>query len=194
MQKILATLPNQLTAARLGLIPIMWGFTLMKMPGYVGAGIFISFVTDVLDGYMARKFNQDSELGSRFDSLADNVLLLSALVWMWLLRPEVYIDNRWVCLLAVALFISSLLAGIVKFQRFANLHLYSSKAAGVAMYLFLSLTFLMDHYNPVFFVFAAGMFIISSAETLLLQLTFSKVDEHMGSLLLALQSRKSLDG
>jgi len=191
VRNLLKTIPNQLTAARLVLIPVMWALAWLKLPIYIGIGTFVSFITDVLDGRIARRLNQVSEFGSQFDSLADNLLLPSALVWLWLFRPEIYLDHILVCWIAITLYFSSLLLGAVKFKRFANLHLYSSKAASVAMYLFVSHALIADHYSPVLFYIATAMFLVSSIEGLLLQLVCSQVNEHMGSLLLVLQRRNS---
>lgn len=191
MRDLLKTVPNQLTAARLALIPIMWVLAWMKLPAYIGIGIFICFVTDVLDGYIARRLNQVSDFGSKFDSLADNLLLPSALVWVWLFRPEIYLDNPLICILGITLYFASLLLGGFKFKRFANLHLYSSKAASVALHLFVSHALIVNQYSRIFFYIAAVMFIVSSSETFILQLVSRRVDEHMGSLILVLQRRKS---
>ncbi len=184
MRQHFKSIPNQLTAARLVMIPVMWALTLMKLPVSVGIGMILSFATDVLDGFVARKLGQASEFGSKFDSLVDNLLLPSALVWLWLLRPEVYREHIWLGVFAITLYFSSLLLGLIKFRRFANLHLYSSKVSSVFMYLFISHAFIAAHYSPLLFYIATGMFVVTSAESLALQLISSKVDAHMGSIIL----------
>jgi cardiolipin synthase (CMP-forming) len=191
MRDLLKTVPNQLTAARLVLIPVMWVLAWLKLPVYIGIGTLASFITDVLDGHIARKLNQVSESGGRFDSLADNLLLPSALIWLWLFRPEIYVDNSLIFILAITIYFSYLLLGGIKFKRFANLHLYSSKAASVPMYLFFSHALIVDHYSRLLFYIAAAMFLVSSIESFLLLLVCSQVNEHMGSLFLVLQRRKS---
>jgi hypothetical protein len=47
------------------------------------------------------------------------------------------------------------------------------------------------HYSEALFYIAAGMFMLSSTETLALQLTRPHVDEHMGSILVALLKDRS---
>lgn len=183
MRDHLRTLPNQLTAARLVLLPILWLLAALGMPVFVGIGLAASFVTDILDGYLARRLGQVSDFGSRFDSLVDNILIPSALVWVWLLRPEVYRDHLLLALVAVVLYFSSLLVGIVKFRRFANLHLQSKRLGSVLMYLFVVHTLIVDHYNAILFYLALTVFLISSTEGLVLQLLCSRVDEHMHSIL-----------
>ena len=77
-------LPNKLTLLRIILIPVFmvvlyWGF-----PGcrYVALGIYIvACLTDLLDGYIARHYNQISDFGKFMDPLADKCLVMAALCW-----------------------------------------------------------------------------------------------------------------
>jgi cardiolipin synthase len=68
-------LPNLLTAARLALAPYL--FLLMFRHRYrtiIPLFIIIS-VTDVADGYLARRLHADSRLGAYLDPIADKILL-----------------------------------------------------------------------------------------------------------------------
>lgn len=187
----LKTLPNQLTAARIVLLPFLWALALLKLPVLLGIGTTISFVTDILDGYLARKLGQVSAFGSKLDSLGDNLLILSGLVWLWLLRPEVYRDNALFWLIGITLYVTALLVGLLKFKRFANLHLQSSRIGSVALCLFVAHTFIAPQYSPLLFYVAMGMFVLSEAECLLIQLVCTEVDEHMGSILFVLRRQQS---
>lgn len=187
MREHLRTLPNQITAARLVLLPILWTLTLLKLPTLVGIGLLLSLSSDILDGHLARRLGQVSKFGSKFDSLVDNILLPSAAVWLWLLRPEMYREHALACLIAFSLYISSLLLGVIKFRRFANLHLQSARIGSVVLYLFAAHALIADQYSPLFFYLAAGMFVLSSTESLLLQLICSEVNEHMGSIFFVLR-------
>lgn len=193
MRDLFKTVPNQMTTARLILILFMWVLAWYKLPVYIGIGVFFSFITDVLDGYFARKLNQVSEFGAKFDSLADNLLLPSTLVWLWLFRPAIYTENPLICGIAITLYFAALLLGGIKFKRFANLHLYSSKTAAVFMYLFASYSLVVAQYNRPFFYITVTMYLISCLDNLFLQLVCSDVNEHMGSVILVWLNRKSGD-
>ncbi len=193
VRDLLRTLPNQITAARLVLIPVLWVLAWLRMPKYVAAGILAALISDVLDGVLARRLDQVSEAGSKFDSVADNILLPSSVVWLYLLRPEVFVEHPWTMAAAVALYVSALFVGLAKFGRFANLHLYSSRIASVPLYAFMVHSLLAEHYDPILLYIALGLFIISSTERLLLLLTSSTVTEHMGSILLIRRARKNRD-
>ncbi len=76
-------LPNVLTLGRIGLIPV---FVLVFMDptperSLLAAVIFTTAaVTDLLDGYIARKTGQITKLGKLLDPIADKLLVLSALI------------------------------------------------------------------------------------------------------------------
>lgn len=74
-------LPNLISLFRLFLIiPFIFLFELMRVDNgyryYILFVIFIAFLSDLLDGYVARKTNQISELGKIIDPLADKVLVV----------------------------------------------------------------------------------------------------------------------
>ena len=72
--------PNILTGIRLLLIPVIFYFALKE--NYVLAVVFLTLsgLTDVLDGYIARKYNFISDFGTLFDPLADKLTQISTLV------------------------------------------------------------------------------------------------------------------
>lgn len=179
----LRLLPNQLTAIRFLAVPIMWVFALQGQMTCLGIGLTVSLVTDLLDGAVARKLNQSTEFGSKFDSLADQCLQLSALLWVIMLMPGVFTENPFISTLAVSMYIASLGTGLIKFKRLANLHLYLSKIGGLFLYIFLIASFLAGEYDKILFLLAGILFALSSAETLILQLTSTEVDSQMGSFL-----------
>lgn len=68
------TVPNIMSFFRLLLIPvIMWGFLAKKDYVLVAVLLVISGITDVADGYVARHFNQVSNLGKMLDPVADKL-------------------------------------------------------------------------------------------------------------------------
>lgn len=184
MLEDLKKISNQITLVRLSLLPLMWYLILMNYPlYYVGILLIICGVTDVLDGYLARRLDQVTEIGSRMDSWADNILLISAILWTALRLPEVFTENLPLMLTALGFYAAFLLVGAVKFHRFANLHLYLSKVATLVAYLFLVHALLTGIYSRGFFIFAALISILSNIEGIATQLILPQVDEHMGSLI-----------
>lgn len=74
------TIPNILSFFRLALIPIfVWAYCGAEQYGLTAALLVISGVTDVLDGFIARRFNMISDLGKALDPVADKLTQLAML-------------------------------------------------------------------------------------------------------------------
>ena len=79
-------IPNMLTIVRFILIPFIFG-TVISRHYFVGIVIFtISAFTDILDGYIARKYNYISDIGKLIDPLADKLTQLSLLLALTILN------------------------------------------------------------------------------------------------------------
>lgn len=92
-------LPTKITVLRLFLIPVFvfayfqegWSF-------YIAGFVFIlASFTDYLDGYLARKRNETTNLGAFLDPVADKLLVFSALI----LLSETGIIPSWSVLLII---------------------------------------------------------------------------------------------
>jgi phosphatidylglycerophosphate synthase len=186
----LALVPNQLTALRLALVPVLWGLAVLEQPRLVAAGLLLAGLTDVLDGFLARRLGQSSAFGSALDSVADTLIVRSGIAWLALLKPALFSDHPVVLIVWLGLDTAAFTLGLVKFRRIGNLHLSSSKAAGLVQYAFAVEAFLVGGYLPWLFFVAAGLGIVAATEALLLLLTRTAVDEHIGSLVPALARRR----
>ena len=104
--------PNKITLARLLLIPLVVFFYLAEFIPYgklVSTIIFVvACLTDFLDGYIARKYNQVTTLGKFFDSIADKVLIMTGLLLIVLptssILPAVY--PTWLGLVCVIIILA----------------------------------------------------------------------------------------
>jgi cardiolipin synthase len=81
----IATIPNLVSAIRIALVPVfLW---LMFGPGnYAAAGWLLGGIaaTDWVDGFLARRLGQVSELGKVLDPVADRLAVASAVVAGWI--------------------------------------------------------------------------------------------------------------
>ncbi len=82
------TLANRITIFRLVLVPVfcgmMFAYTVDRPLLRVAALVLyiVAALSDALDGYVARRYNQVSHLGRRLDPLADKLLVNLGLVFM----------------------------------------------------------------------------------------------------------------
>jgi cardiolipin synthase len=74
------TIPNALSILRLAGVPLfLWLVLGPKADGLALAVLMVSGVTDWLDGYLARRLDQTSKLGTLLDPVADRLYILSTL-------------------------------------------------------------------------------------------------------------------
>ena len=75
---------NKLTMLRVALIPAFLVLLYLPFPGHMAlalAAFILASVTDFVDGYIARHYNQVTDFGKFMGPLADKMLVMSALLW-----------------------------------------------------------------------------------------------------------------
>ncbi len=78
------TVPNLISLIRLGLIPVfLWLLFGKDDPAGAGSVFFVIAWSDWVDGYLARRLNQVSEIGKLLDPLADRIAVFVAVVFGW---------------------------------------------------------------------------------------------------------------
>lgn len=152
---------------------------------WLGVGLAVAAFTDVLDGAIARRYHSKTPRGSRLDSIADHTLTASTAFWLVLLRPDFVAEQLPLVGAWVALGVTALLVGWLRFRKVGDLHLYSAKVAGTLGYLFAIWLLLFGSYSQIAFYVVIAACMLASLESLLVVSIRSRVDEHIGSILLS---------
>ena len=74
------TIPNILTFMRMGLIPVFVSLVYYGYSKWALAVFLIAGISDGIDGFLARRFKQESELGTIIDPIADKLLMTTAFI------------------------------------------------------------------------------------------------------------------
>ena len=88
------TIPNQLTLLRILLIPVfvIVFYLPFSWSNELACVIFVlAAITDMLDGYLARKLEQISSLGAFLDPVADKLMIAVALILIVQKTPDIYL-------------------------------------------------------------------------------------------------------
>lgn len=89
------TTATKITLSRIAFIPVVVAVYLLNFPGHrmlAGVLFAIAALSDLIDGYVARKYNQVSDLGKFLDPIADKMLVV---VFMFLFVADNLIFNPW---------------------------------------------------------------------------------------------------
>lgn len=92
MSSKVLTIPNLLTFLRMALIPVFAIFLFYGKSGWALFVFFFAGLSDAVDGFVARRFDQQSELGTILDPIADKLLITTSFVILTL--PGTFAEVR----------------------------------------------------------------------------------------------------
>ncbi len=137
-------IPNCITSVRMAGAVVLFfvkPFSLLFYAIYTACGI-----TDVFDGFAARRLKAVSDFGSLLDSIADLVFYAAMLVYvipyLWKRVPK----GIWVVVgVIIVVRVISYLTAWVKYHRFASLHTYGNKLTGAFVFALPYLILILDN-------------------------------------------------
>lgn len=127
----LLTLPNLLTCFRFVATPFLLGFAWVGWKSAFLILLAVCFLTDMLDGWAARRTGQVSEFGAALDSWADVIIYLTISLCCWWLWPVLVASEWWAVSLTVGSCLLPALLGFYKFGSFTSYHTWTVKLAVV---------------------------------------------------------------
>ena len=134
-------IPNLLSFYRLIIFPLILYFAISNNEKLFVIFICISLITDVLDGFIARNFNMQTNFGLQLDNLADVATIITAFYGLFRFKWEDFQDHVWVIYLFVAIFIISYIISFIRFRKIPGLHLYGSVTSAYIMSIFFFVLF-----------------------------------------------------
>ena len=126
-------IPNLLSLFRIAAAPflLLAGWLGFPMLFFVLFGMML--FSDILDGYIARRMNQITELGAKLDSLGDITTYLSTPLAVWWLWPEIIRQEALYIVVALAVYIFPAFFSLAKFGQLASYHTWITKVSAVLM-------------------------------------------------------------
>jgi CDP-diacylglycerol--glycerol-3-phosphate 3-phosphatidyltransferase len=162
-------LPNLLSGYRILAFPVILYLILTGQRTPFIVMLCINLVTDIADGYIARRFNLATEFGARLDSIADLGTYFLAFTGM-LVIEHVFVQAHWVAfVLVMGLYVLQLLVCLARFRRPPHLHVYSAKLTGYLQGIFM-LTYFACGYTAWYFYLMIAVTCIAYLEELLILL------------------------
>lgn len=172
-------LPNLLTGFRFVAAPVLlwlaWNGHGIAFMGLLA----VAFLTDMLDGMVARLTGQVTQFGATLDSWADVITYLTIALCCWWLWPEMVRRELFYVGLIIASCLLPALAGILKFGRFTSYHTWGVKFAAASMGLTLYLLFLYGSTWP--FRIAAVICILAAIEEIIITLLLHEPESNLRS-------------
>lgn len=144
---------NTLTIYRIMVTPVL--FIYMFYPGHpIKLWLLASaFISDALDGFLARKFKVTSKLGAKLDSFADDMLFIVALTSLIMLHPEFIMQHIYLLLSLSILFVLKMIILWFKHDKLiSGMHTYLTKVAAVCQAIFFIYTAFFSPSEILFYI------------------------------------------
>ena len=122
-------LPNILTFGRIAILPVIIGLFFIPETWAAWTALFFyiaASITDYFDGYLARKWNVISAIGTFLDPIADKIFIVSLLI---LLAGFGRLEGIWLIPAIIILMREILISGLREFLGPKNIQLPVSKLA-----------------------------------------------------------------
>ncbi len=182
-------IPNLLSSYRILAFPIILWFALTGKQDLFAIFLVVNLLTDVADGFIARKFNLESDFGAKLDSWADNFTYILAFTGVYVFKLEEFLPNIVSFLVWMSLLFSALFFSVIKFGRFPSLHLYSWKIGGYIQGAFFIVLFSYDFITPFYYLMITWG-ILSALEHLSIQLMIPEMRSNVKGLYWILRDDK----
>lgn len=173
-------LPNILSGYRLLMFPVLLIFIYSGKENLFSILFVINIITDVLDGWIARKFNASTSLGAKLDSLADIGSYILAVLAIIQFHWESFEPYKIWFIIFISLYIFAIVFSLIKFNTLPSLHLYSFKFVGFAQGIFLGILFCFQ-FLPWLFITVMICGIVANIEEIASLIKLKKMKSNVNS-------------
>jgi len=120
--------------------------------------LLISYSTDAIDGYLARKLNITSARGSQLDSLGDQVTLVVGLIGLYIFETKFIKLNLLLILIALVPYFVQMLLAYSKYGKATAFHTYLAKLSAVLQGIFILWSlFFTPEYSLFYLMICIGL-------------------------------------
>jgi len=153
----------------------------------------VSFFTDLIDGYLARKFNVTSIMGTKLDSIGDDLTVAVAVIGLFVIFPDFIRQEKWVFIILLVFFLLQTVSAFIRYGRMTNFHTWLAKTAALLQGVFLLLTFFMGKPILPLFYTAVTITLLELAEEIILVYVLPVWEANIKGLYWVLKRKKPAD-
>lgn len=154
-------LVNGITSVRIVAFPFLLLFIYLRQLDIFKWLLGICFLTDMIDGFLARRLKVASELGTRLDSIGDDLTVLAGVAGLWFFKQEFLREQQYFIYMMLGLFALQTVLAFIRYGRITSFHTYLAKAAALFQGVFLLLLFFTkEPFDPLFY----GLTVVTTLE------------------------------
>ena len=173
------SIANLLSFLRLSLVPALVWLALKADADWFLVVLAVSLVSDILDGYLARKLNQVSDFGAKLDSWGDSLTYAGMIFGLYQIWPAIFTEQKAYLLSATLSFIIPLMFALMKFGEYPSYHTWGAKVAAVLIAPAYYMLILID--ADTWFRLVILFYLLVAAEEILITLILKSPATNVGS-------------
>ncbi len=174
MNKTHYRIVNGITIYRILAAPVLFYLAFTQQLDIFKWLLPISYFTDLIDGFLARKLKVMSVLGSRLDSIGDDLTVLASMTGLAMFKPEFIREEKLILIVLFSLFLIQIIVALIRYHKTTSFHTYFAKAAAIFQGTFLILIFLIPKPLLGLFYIAAIITLLELLEEIILVLLLPK--------------------
>ncbi len=153
--------------------------------------LLLSYSTDAIDGFLARKLKITSPRGSQLDSMGDQITLAIGLIGLFVFENDFIKDNIILIVIAFIPYIIQMIIAYVKYGKATAFHTYLAKLSAIMQSIFIlwSLFFSPD-YTLFYIMIAIGL--LETFEEITLIFMYNEWASDIKGIYWALRDKKRL--
>ena len=184
------TIPNLISSYRLLVFPLILHFILAGNEKLFAIFLIINLLSDIIDGFIARRFHMETELGARLDSFADNLTYVLGFIGLFVFKMEDLRPHLVSFIIFIGILALTVIVSLIKFMKFPSFHLYWTKIGGYIHGAFFICVFTLGFYTPFYYLVIIWG-IIGAIEHIAIQMIIPEMRSNVRGLYWVLKERKA---
>ncbi|NND05400.1 MAG: CDP-alcohol phosphatidyltransferase family protein [Saprospiraceae bacterium] len=158
---------------RIAIVPILLLILWLEEREVFTWMLCISYITDAIDGYLARKLQINSARGAQLDSFGDQLTFLVSLIGLWVFENQFIRDQLFLILLAFTPYLIQMLLAFRKYGKATAFHTYLAKISAIIQAAFVLYTLFFGVIHGFFYLMIV-VGILETAEEITLIFLYKK--------------------
>jgi len=153
--------------------------------------LLISYATDAIDGYLARKLKITSARGSQLDSLGDQITLIVGLIGLLIFEVNFIKTNILLIVIAMIPYMMQMLIAYLKYGKATAFHTYFAKLSAILQSVFILWSLFFSPEYSLFYLMI-GMGLLETFEEIILIFMYDNWASDVKGIYWALKDKRRL--
>jgi CDP-diacylglycerol--glycerol-3-phosphate 3-phosphatidyltransferase len=184
------TIPNVITTYRLFIAPVILYFIISGQERLFAIFLVISLLTDAVDGYIARRFKMETEIGARLDAFADYFTYILVFIGLFVFKLEELKPYLVSAIIFIGMLVLTVIVSLVKFRKFHSYHTVIEKSGGYVQAIFFICLFTIGLIAPLYY-FMIVLGILGAIETIAIDILIPEMRSDILGLYWVLKERRA---